>query len=223
MADLRVWAAAACSAASWLPIPDETQLPPLGALEFTSDAAGGTGNQDWAGVASIGHWPSGEPWFLCRGEWPPSIMTEKDEKGAEFKSKMTTLELVGLMLPFLTIPHIVRGRHIILGVDNVSVVHAWENKSVKGDLTASVLVRALMVIAAFLECRVYTRHVTRLSTEASQLADSLTRDTTATEAVWARVQGAVKLDPPQALWDWLGDLSTDWQLGFKLVDNLKNT
>ena len=59
VAELRVWAAAACSAATWLPIPDETQLPPLGALEFTSDAAGGTGNQDWAGVASIGHWPSG--------------------------------------------------------------------------------------------------------------------------------------------------------------------
>ena len=149
-------------------------------------------------------------------------MAEKDEKGAEFKSKMTTLKLVCLMLPVLTIPRIVKGHHIILGVDNISRVHAWENKSVKGDLTASALVRALMVIAAFLECRVYTKHVTRLSTEASQLADSLTRDTTATEAVWARVQGAMQLDPPQALWDWLGELSTDWQLGFKLVDTLKN-
>ncbi len=149
-------------------------------------------------------------------------MTERDEKGAEFRSKMTTLELVGLMLPFLTIPHIVRGRHIILGVDNVSVVHAWENKSVKRDLTASALVRALMVVAAFLECRVYTRHVTRLSTEASQLADSLTRNTTATEAVWAKVQGAMQLDPPQALWALLDKLTTDWQLGFKLVDVLKN-
>ena len=44
----------------------------------------------------------------------------------------------------------------------------------------------------------------------------------ATEAVWARMQGAKQLDPPQALWDWLDKLTTDWQLGFKLVDVLKN-
>ena len=151
MADLRIWAAATCQSGGWLPIPDGPQLPPISSLMFTSDAAGGTGAQDWAGVASLGHTPTGEIWFMCRGQWPKNILTDLDEKGAAFKSKMTTLELVGLMLPFLTIPDAIRGRHVVLGVDNRSVVHAWQNKSAKGDMSASVLVRALLIVTSFLE------------------------------------------------------------------------
>jgi len=41
--DLRVWAAAACDAKNWLPIADGHQMPPVTALPFTSDAAGGVG------------------------------------------------------------------------------------------------------------------------------------------------------------------------------------
>jgi len=82
---------------------------------------GGWGAQDWAGVASLGHDSVSGIWFVCRGQWPPNIKVAKDEKGAAYSSKMTTPELVGLFLPFLTIPEMVRGRHIIMGVDNKSV------------------------------------------------------------------------------------------------------
>ena len=134
---------------------------------------------------------------------------------------MTTLELIGLLLPLTSVPEILRGQHIVLGVDNVSVVHAWENKNVKGDITASCLVRAMMVIEAFLECKIYVRHVMRMSTRASQLADALTRDTSATENVWAEIAEADAYSPPEILWDWLKEPKTDWQLGFKIVDYLK--
>ena len=143
-----------------------------------------------------------------------------DKKGAAFKSKMTSLELVGLFLPFLTMPEIVPGWHVVLGVDNRSVVHAWQNKSVKGDITASVLVRALMVVSAYLECQVYVVHVKRNMTTPSYLADCLTRDTTAPDA-WPLVYNAVSKAPPSDLWAWLENLTTDWQLGFRLVDNIK--
>jgi len=218
--DLRVWAAATCDAGGWLPIASEPQVPPLFAMYFTSDAAGGTGTHEWAGVASLGHTEDGDIRFMCRGQWPPNIKTDLDEKGAAFKSKMTTLELVGLFLPFLTMPETLRGRHVVLRVDNKSVVHAWQNKSSKGDATASALVRALMVVTAYLECHVYVEHTKRNSTTESYLADCLTRDTTAGEA-WPSIQGARILDPPQDLWDWLQEPTVDWQLGFKLVDNLK--
>ena len=220
MEDLRVWAAATCEASCWMPIADSPQLPPVSALQFTSDAAGGLGTQEWAGVASLGHNTEQEVWFMCRGQWPPNIKTDEDEKGAAFKSKMTSLELVGLFLPFLTMPELLRGRHVILRVDNRSVVHAWQNKSVKGDITASVLVRALMVVCAFLECQVYVGHTKRNTTTASYLADCLTRDTTA-HLAWPRVQNAMAKEPPGDLWDWLSNPTTDWQLGFKLVDTIK--
>ena len=95
---------------------------------------------EWAGVASLGLTESDSFWFLCRGEWPEAILKRKDEKGANFSSKMTTLETVGLLLPFLTVPQTVKGKNIILGVDNISVVFGWENRSAKGDLSASVLI-----------------------------------------------------------------------------------
>ena len=219
--DLRVWAAAACDAENWLPIADGHQMPPVTALTFTSDAAGGVGAQDWAGVASLGHDTASGIWFVCRGQWPPNIKVDKDEKGAAYRSKMTTLELVGLLLPFLTIPEMVRGRHIIMGVDNKSVVHAWSNKNAKGDLSASVLVRALLVVTSFLECRLYPRHILRNSTEESYLADCLTRDTTA-ELAQDSIRGAMMTGPPRILWDWLENPVVDWQLGFKMVDYLKS-
>ena len=44
-----------------------------------------------------------------------------------------SLELVGLLLLFLTMPEVLR-------VDNRSVDHAWGNKTVKPDIGASALV-----------------------------------------------------------------------------------
>ena len=219
--DLRVWAAVISHANGWLPIPKEMQNPPLCALEFVSDAAGGTGEEEWAGVASLGLTSSGGFWFLCKGSWPSAILNGQDEKGASFASKTTTLEMVGLLLPFLTVPNVVKGRNIILGVDNISVVFGWENRSVCGDLTASALIRALHLLACFLECRIFARHVPRQSCLASVMADSLTRASTAKEEVWAEVTGAAQFDPPEPLWEWLENPQTDWMLGFKLIDWLK--
>ena len=221
ISDLRVWAAAVSHANKWSPISLEMDFPPLNALEFVSDAAGGLGDEDWVGVASLGLTPSEDFWFMCRGEWPPAIINGKDEKGADFASKMTTLELVGLFLPLLTVPNIVQGRNIILGVDNVSVVFGWENRSVKGDLTASALIRALHLVSCFLECRIFARHVPRLSSPASMLADSLTRASTTKDISPDSLVGITMFEKPEPLWEWLHEPQTDWNLGFKIIDWLK--
>ena len=221
--DLRVWAAVVTAANSWLPICQEMEDPPLGSLEFTSDAAGGHGPEEWLGVASLGCTEDGDVWYMCRGCWPPEIRSGQDEKGARFASKMTTLELVGLFLPLLTMPKKVRRKNLILGVDNVSVVFGWENKSVKGDKSASALIRALHILACYLECRVFVRHVPRLSSEASFLADSFTRASTASPEVWKAVEGAEVHEAPAPLWDWLNNPCLDWDLGFTMIDWLKNT
>jgi hypothetical protein len=128
--DLEVWYSIIASSSAWLPIPREQEYPDGDANHFTSDAAGGIGNEEWAGVASLGHFEEKAFWFMCRGRWPEAIYWMVDEKGSSFASKMTTLELVGLFLPLLTVPEVVQGKNIVLGVDNVSVVFAWENRSV---------------------------------------------------------------------------------------------
>ena len=53
--------------------------------------------------------------------------------------RQTTLETIGLLLPFLSIPSSLQGRDIILRVDNKAVVYGWEDKGVNNDMTASIL------------------------------------------------------------------------------------
>jgi len=220
--DLRVWAAVAVSATEWQPIEQPLRRPPTDALKFVSDAAGGTGNEEWVGVASLGLNEDKGYWFLCTGEWPPTILSGKDEKGAALASKTTLLETVGLLLPLLTAPDELRGRNVVLGVDNIAVYFAWLNRSSKGDQLASCLIRALHTVSAFLECRIFVEHVPRCTTEASSLADSLTRASTATKDRWAQVEGVRRETLPKKLADWLENPVVDWQLGFKLVDDLKD-
>jgi hypothetical protein len=220
--DLEVWYNVITDSKDWLPIPKEVENPPYGALYFTSDAAGGLGREEWSGVASLGHKEEKSFWFVCRGKWPESVYHHADEKGASLASKMTTLELIGLFLPLLSIPEKLSGRNIVLGVDNVSVVFAWENGSVSGDMYASALVRALHITAAFLKCRVFVRHVPRMSSLSSYMADSLTRQSTATAEVWSAVVGADTYGPPAVLWDWLANPYADWELGIRIVNSLKS-
>jgi hypothetical protein len=221
VADLAIWEAVVADSASWLPIPVEVSNPPYGSIEFVSDAAGGSGTEEWVGVASIGLRTDKSFWFLCRGSWPQSVFTYRDEKGAALSQKMTTLELIGLLLPILTVPDVVRNRDIVLGVDNLGVVFAWENGYAKGDLLASVLVRAMGIVAAYLECRVHVRHVPRMTSLASVMADSLTRASTANAQVWAAMVGTATYEPPSCLWSWLSKPFPDWDLGLTLVDYLK--
>ena len=220
-ADLRVWAAVVTHANGWLPIPEEMPCPPLDALKFVSDAAGGTGDEEWAGVASLRVTDANSFWFACTGVWLQAILKGKDEKRASFASKTTTLETIGLLLPFLSVPNIVKGRNVILGVDNVSVVFGWLNRSVNGDLSASALLRALHLVSLFLECRIFVIHVPRQSCRASYMADSLTRASSATKDSWAALTGAALFSQPAPLWDWLNNPQTGWFLGFKLIDWLK--
>jgi hypothetical protein len=58
---------------------------------------------------------------------------------------------------------------------------------VKDDPYASVLIRGLRILSAYLETRVLVEHVPRLSTRASRLADSLTRESTTNPEVLAQI------------------------------------
>jgi hypothetical protein len=210
------------TAMDWLPIPEEHERPPEGAWHFVSDAGGGLGSDDWAGVASLGLTLSQKGiWFLDRGVCPPAVYEAKDEKGARLASKMTTLEAVGLLLPLLSVPGRLVGQHVVLGVDNIGVVFGWANGGCKGHKWTSVLIRALHIVASFLGCTVYVQHVPRLSSAAAIMADSLTRSSMATSDVWAQTAGATVHGPLPPLWEWLGSPTEDYNLGFILVNYLK--
>ena len=51
----------------------------------------------------------------------------------------------------MTRPDLIRNKYVILYVDNISLLYAWEKKYCKNDEETSILVRCLHVMEAFLE------------------------------------------------------------------------
>jgi hypothetical protein len=186
------------------------------------DAGGGLGSDEWAGVASLEITQSNKGiWYLCRGIWPDSVYRARDEKGARLGSKMTTLGATGLLLPLLTVPGVIASQHMVLGVDNLGVVYGWQNGGCKGDRWASLLIRALHIVAAYLNVTVHVHHMPCLSSVAVVMADSLMRSSTTTAEVWAQTTRASIFTAPEPLWRWLVDPKDNWNLSFELVHYLK--
>jgi hypothetical protein len=87
--------------------------------------------------------------------WPKDFITEKsDSKGKKFGDKTCTLETIGVLLPFLLLPERLKNQHVVCRVDCMGVVYGWENKKSK-DKCASMLIKALHIIEAYLGSRIH--------------------------------------------------------------------
>jgi hypothetical protein len=227
--DLHVWAAAAETALLGLPIPARPLGPSLTAVHFTSDAAGAkfvkiagrfvpVPNQEKRGAACLGHSPQGMVWFCSRITWPDSLMVKaRDSKDHAYGCKSPTLEAIGILLPFVTIPHLMRRREVIMHTDNEAIAYGWESKRVKNDESAAIIIRAVHVIASFLECEVHIVHIPRMSTTMASLADRLTRGSTTGRAEMSAIAGSQSGSVPDELTSWLESPSEDWGLVNRLL------
>ena len=76
--------------------------------------------------------------------------------------KSTTLEMICLLLPWLSIPKKLKNQHVVFAVDNnIACVHGWENRSLKGEIMASIIIRSILLISSFLGSSVHVFHVPR--------------------------------------------------------------
>ena len=231
--DLRVFAAAIITACSGLPIPARPLPPPLTAIVYTSDAAGarfarvrgrrvpngGVGN----GAASVRLNERGAVVFCARITWPASFLLHaSDSAGRSFGCKTTTLEILAMILPFLTEPTVLAGRHVVLEVDNAAAVFGWRRRHVSHDATASILLRGLHLITSYLACYVHVVHVPRVSTDAARLADALSRSSSSTPRVLRALRHAVTPPPPPVLLAWLSAPSEDWEFANTLLHHVQS-
>jgi len=218
--DLWVWAGM-LSLSDRLPIPPETSGPPLRHLHFVSDAAGvaeGETNKG-TGVGGIGMDEEGVPICCFQEFWDDNMISVmKDTKGARFGSKTSTLEMVGLIIPFLIVPELLRNKVVVMTTDNIGCVFGWENKAVKGDITASILVRALSLMSVVLKCSVHVRHEKRKSSWESCLADRMTRKKTTAEQDRKLLKSFSSPNVPSFFRDWLDNPSEDWGLPDKCLN-----
>ena len=219
-ADLWVWAGM-LTQSDRLPIPFSSPDPPLRYIHLTSDAAGvpeGEENEG-AGVGGIGLDEEGIPICCFQEFWGESMITEgRDSKGARFGSKTSTLEMVGLVIPFLIIPDKLKNKTVVMTTDNIGCVFGWENKAVKGDYTASILVRAMALMSVVLKCSVYVRHEKRKSSWEGCLADRLTRKDSTSEKDRELLK-AIKSQPvPRFFREWMDNPTENMKIAEDCLD-----
>ena len=184
--ELRIIAKVAETARMGLPIAEKPGKPGLEALSFFTDAAGASftiingekrfhGNQG-KGIACIGGTCTQDIWCWTRLSWPEGLITGmKDEKGCSFGCKSTTLESVGLLLPLIAFPNEVRGKQIVVNIDNIAVMWGWRNGYVRNDESASEILKAAKYLAGYLGTTVFVEHVGRMSVDLASMADELSR------------------------------------------------
>ncbi len=145
-------------------------------------------------------------------------MSAKDENGIRFGDKTTTLEALGLLLAILQFPEFFENQHVAVKIDNLGVVWGIMNQKAKEDTAASVLIRAVLLICAYLECSLHVEHQPRMSDWESELADRLSRQWSTTRCDlslvgnWSRIHRI-----PPYLSDWLADPRLDWNLATDIL------
>jgi hypothetical protein len=231
--DLSIWAAAVLTAGKAIPIPCRPTPHLPSALIFASDASGAqfakTGGrfitlpyEGDRGAVSINAIEDDDIWFFASVVFPRHFLLQhRDSADHAYGCKSSTLEAVGILLPFLCCPEVLVGREVTLLTDNEALVFGWEKRRVPHDNTASILLRALHIISIFLGASVEVRHLPRMSTPSAELTDALTRSTTTKPYHLAAISVVPAVQIPAALTDWLNEPSEDWNLPFALLKHVQ--
>ena len=184
--DMLVLAKMALSASQGLPLQARPAGLPLSTLTLYCDAAGASytmvqgqrqyHNNEFRGVACIAGDSLDGALAWSRLSWPEGFVTgQRDAAGKYFGSKTTTLESIGLLIPFLAFPDLVAGRFIVFKIDNIAVSYGWQNGYVKFDETASEILKAVSCLAAYAGTKLHVDHMPRKSDKMSSMADYLSR------------------------------------------------
>ena len=222
--DLSVWGNFLAKDNVWLPICSRYYSPPLSYKSFSSDAAGGTGlpgEGGFVGCGNVGFDHLGVIIFAYQLFWPEGILSATyDSKGSRLGNKSTTLEFLGVIIPFVVIPEQLMNQHIVVKVDNVACFYGWLNRHTTGDNMASILIRALHLICAHLGCQVHFEHLPRKTTWDAHLVDRMSRAKSTTRNDRKLLDSFVLPPVPSALLNWMEKPWEDWDLARKLLNHV---
>jgi hypothetical protein len=231
--DLRIWAAATSTAGRDIPIPCRPTPHLPSALFFASDASGAQfakadgrfitlPYEGDRGAVSINAIEEDDIWFFASVVFPRHFLLQhRDSSDHAYGCKSSTLEAVGLLLPFLCCPEVLVGREVTLLTDNEALVFGWDKRRVPHDNSASIFLRSIHIIATFLGASVEVRHLPRMSTPSAELTDALSRSTTTKPHHLDAVSAAPPAHIPAALTDWLQEPSEDWGLPLALLRHVQ--
>jgi hypothetical protein len=223
--DLAVLAGFLTSEFKWLPIAEEQTAPPILHKEFVSDAAGLADTADiWKkpSCGNVAFAEEGTVIFANQLWWDEEFISKAiDEKGVRYGDKTTTLEIIGLLIPLVIAPELFVKSNVVMKVDCFGTVYGMENRASKGDTSASVFIRAVYLIAAYLECSLHVEHPPRLSDWGAEVADRLSRNCSTTKQDRKLVNAFKNREIPSCLKSWFKNPYADWNLPFKLLEHVE--
>jgi len=80
------------------------------------------------------------------------LLKARDFANHAYSCKSPTLEAVAMALPFLCCPEKLVSKEVLLLTDCEAVVYGWDARKVANDKSASIILRTVHIIAAFLGC-----------------------------------------------------------------------
>jgi hypothetical protein len=229
--DLAVCAQVAIAAKHGLPIASRPVGVPLGVWTFYSDAAGAKfamhygkrfvcNEKDDRGVAGVLFIEDEPKWFSVLS-WPMEFLEKaQDTRGSYYGSKTTLLEVIGVLLPFICIPEELRGKTLLCYVDNMAVVYGWQNGGIRFDESATIMIRAINLLASYLGVTLHVEHVPRRSNIGSVLVDNLSRKTTTTREDRFLLRNARRSAVAGVLLEWLEKPEENWDLPMMFLEEL---
>jgi hypothetical protein len=224
--DLQIWANFLSSDFKWLPISKELSAPPIWRKEFVSDAAGLSESADirsGPGCGNVGFKEDGTIVFAHQLIWPRDFIEKATEdSNIRFGDKTTTLEVIGLLMPFVLVPEEFKQSHVVVKVDCPGAVFGMENRFSRGDVCASIFIRAIYLIAAYLECTLYVEHLPRMSDWGAEVTDRLSRLSTTTRQDNNLLRAFKPRPLPVCLVNWLQNPTEDWGIAAELLNHVKN-
>ena len=127
-----------------------------------------------------------------------------------------------LLLPLLLIPEKLKNQHLVFKVDNIACIYGWENRAMKGDIMASIIVRAIHLISCYLGSTIHMYHLPRKSDFESNMVDRMTREKTLSFQDRKLLNSFRNLKIPSFFMDWLSYPTEDWDLSMKILNHVKD-
>ena len=209
------------------PIPMFVRHPPLIVRTYVTDAAGKPDPTSDLGF-EVGAGAAGyiDPWtkiiYVGQALWPSSFLIRPDFQSKFFGRKTTLLETLAMLVPLWHNASDMIGSHIVIKVDNIGTVWAYQKGRSKEDLYTSVIITALNHVATYFCCKLYVLHCPRLSCEAAVFADLLTRTNKQGMDFVNKKMATIQRGWPPSLERWLLNPTIDWSLGPALVEDFKS-
>jgi hypothetical protein len=138
-------------------------------------------------------------------------------RDVRFGNKTSTLEIIGMLLPFILISEKLKNKHVRVFTDNTACVYGMKDGYIKRDEYASIFIRAINLRSGYQGTVVHTMHTPRRSTWEAEMADNLSCRTT-TSLLENQILGRFKnLCVPETLTNWLENPTDDWSLATSLL------